>query len=39
MGHNAIVHGCETQDYFDKLQLRTGYTYEGKFDATSAWVQ
>ena len=19
------------------LQLRTGYTYEGKFDATSAW--
>tara|TARA_R110000803_G_scaffold63179_1_gene123745 strand:- start:335 stop:1081 length:747 start_codon:yes stop_codon:yes gene_type:complete len=27
----------KTGDYFDKLQLRTGYTYEGKFDATSSW--
>ena len=27
----------KTQSYFDKLHLRTGYTYEGTFDACSAW--
>ena len=32
-----IGSNVKTQSYFDKLQLRTGYTYEGKFDATSSW--
>ena len=34
---DSIGSDVKTQDYFDKLQLRTGYTYEGTFDATSAW--
>ena len=32
-----IGSNVKTQDYFNKLQLRTGYTYEGKFDAVSCW--
>jgi hypothetical protein len=27
----------DTKSYLDKLELRTGYKYEGKFDAISKW--
>ena len=27
----------DTQSYLDKLQLRTGYNYEGNLDAVSCW--
>jgi hypothetical protein len=27
----------DTQSYLDKLQMRTGYTYEGNLDAVSCW--
>lgn len=27
----------DTRSYLDKLELRTGYKYEGKFDAISKW--
>lgn len=36
-GFDGYGKDVDTRSYLDKLELRTGYKYDGKFDAASQW--